>query len=648
MCGIAGFFQFSEGPAQSQLLKAMTDVMAHRGPDGSGQWISEDGRVGLGHRRLSVIDLSPLGAQPMHSGSGRFVISYNGEIYNFRELREDLEARQFVFRGHSDTEVILAACEEWGPLETLKRLNGMFAIALWDQQEQEFLLARDRVGIKPLFYSLTDKGISFGSELRPLVLYQGSMPPISRQGLTEFLRLGYVPCPLSIFEGIEKLAPGNFIRCKPGHASKPEPYWRYDDVVRAGTENSFSDNRDALQALDQQLRRSVASQMVSDVPLGAFLSGGIDSSTVVALMQAQSGRAVKTFSIGFEEEGYNEAVHAAAVARHLQTDHTELTVTERDAMDVIPQVPAIYDEPFADVSQLPTTLVSRLARQDVTVVLSGDGGDELFAGYYRYAFVSSYWKRLQRMPDALRRLAALGLSTPSVAGWDRFFGYASRVLPASMVPALAGQKAHKAASILPSKSLLQLHVRLVSQWANPQSVLHRNWFHPDVLWQGQLDRNDNLSDALQQSVWDAQTYMVDDILTKVDRATMSVGLEARVPLLDHEAVELAWRIPEHMKLRDGGGKWLLKKLLRNYVPAELIDRPKMGFSVPIDSWLRGSLRSWAEDSLESHRLSEQGYFNPNAIRQTWEQHQTGKVDRGGPLWTALVFQQWLESTKSWL
>lgn len=648
MCGIAGAVVAMGSVITPLRLEAMTSAIAHRGPDASGTWISPDGRVGLGHRRLSIIDLSAAGAQPMASASGRYMVSFNGEIYNFASLRRELESLGARFRGNSDTEVMLAAFEYWGVPAALPRLSGMFALAVWDAVEGALCIARDRIGIKPLYYSALGGNLAFASELRPLVVWQGKLPPVSAQGLTEFLRLGYVPGPASIFEGIYKLPPGCFAMFRSGVLSEPIAYWKLAEVVRAGMDHPLTDATQALDALEATLRGAVASHMVSDVPLGAFLSGGIDSSMVVALMQAQSGRPVKTFSIGFNERGYDEAQHAAAVARHLGTEHTELYVTDADARAVIPQLPDIYDEPFADASQIPTFMVSKLTRQHVTVALSGDGGDELFAGYNRYVFVARFWQRLKILPLPLRRLAASVLSSPSPAAWDAFFERAGPLLPSHLVPALPGQKMHKIASILPSRSLLALHGRLVAQWANPKAILNAWWFHDGLLWESQLGRDDTLSDPQQQMVWDAQTYLVDDILTKVDRASMRVGLEARVPLLDHEVVEFAWRIPMSMKLKGGTGKWLLKQLLYRHVPPALVDRPKMGFSVPIDTWLRGSLRDWAQTCLSEDRLNAEGFFNARAVRQTWEQHLRGSIDAGGPLWTLLMFQLWLEKVKKWV
>lgn len=647
MCGIAGVATTWKG-INPDKLDRMRDALAHRGPDGAGSWISGDGRVGLAHRRLSILDLSAAGAQPMHSASGRYSISFNGEIYNFVDLRNELAVVGMSFKGRSDTEVILGACERWGVVKTLLRLDGMFAFALWDAKESTLYLVRDRVGVKPFYYSHHDGELSFASELRPLVNWRGSLPPISKRGLNEFLRLGYVPCPLSIFEGIWKLPPGTYMTWCAGKLSEPQPFWKYTDAVASGQTRAFVDEHSALAELEHVLKASVKRHMVSDVPLGAFLSGGIDSSTVVALMQVQSSRSIKTFSIGFNDAAYDEAKHAARVAAHLGTDHTELYLTDADARDVIPYLPDTYDEPFADVSQIPTMLVSQLARSQVTVALSGDGGDELFAGYNRYIFVSAFWRNLRRLPLSLRRMAACCLRYPSVARWDALFKAAGPLLPRSLRPSLPGQKMHKVAAILPSASLLALHSRLVAQWATPQVALAPDWRAGDFLWQEQLFEDSDLTPPMQQAVWDAQTYMVDDILTKVDRASMRFGLEARVPLLDHTVVETAWRVPEDMKLRGGQGKWLLKQLLYRYVPQTLVDRPKMGFGVPINVWLREGVRDWAETYLDEKRLRNEGYLDADIIRQTWLQHQKGCGDSGGPLWTVLMFQQWLERCKGWL
>lgn len=647
MCGIAGVATLGHGIDPARLIR-MRDALSHRGPDGAGHWLSDDRRIALSHRRLSILDLSLAGAQPMHSASGRYSITFNGEIYNFRDLHRKLKDAGMSFVGHSDTEVILGACEHWGVVQALTRLDGMFAFAIWDAKESVLYLARDRVGIKPLYYSHQGAELSFASELRPLVNWRSSLPPISKRGFNEYMRLGYVPCPLSIFEGIWKLPPGTYMTWHAGQLSEPQAYWRYTDAVARGQASTFVDESSALIELERVLQRSISNHMVSDVPLGAFLSGGIDSSTVVALMQAQSSRPVKTFSIGFNDAGYNEAKHAARVAAHLGTDHTELYVNDSDARAVIPYLSDTYDEPFADVSQIPTILVSQLARSQVKVALSGDGGDELFAGYNRYIFVSSFWRTLQRLPLGLRHMAATCLRYPSMSHWDTFFNTFGPLMPSSLRPSLPGQKMHKVSAILTSASLLALHTRLVAQWATPQAVLSPEWRDEGVLWQEQLLEDSALTPPMQQAVWDAQTYLVDDILVKVDRASMHFGLEARVPLLDHSVIEMAWRVPEAMKLRDGQGKWLIKQLLYKYVPQSMVDRPKMGFGVPIDRWLREGVRDWAEIYLDEKRLKNEGYFDAAVIRQTWQQHQTGACERGGPLWTVLMFEQWLERCKEWL
>lgn len=629
-------------------LERMTRAIAHRGPDGAGVWIADDGCVGFGHRRLSIIDLSPLGAQPMTSHSGRYVITFNGEIYNFAVLRAELERAGAAFRGHSDTEVILAACDSWGINATVRRLAGMFAMALWDTSERALYLVRDRAGIKPLYYAEHNGQLLFGSELRALIAWLGTVPPLSRTGLLEYLRLGYVPGPFSIFDGVKKLPPATILKFSNGRLDQPVLYWSLVSVIEQPVDESLSETA-MLAALDAQLRRAVARHMVSDVPLGAFLSGGIDSSTVVALMQAQSSRPVRTFSIGFRESEYNEAHHAAAVAKSLGTDHTELYLTDADAREVIPALPDIYDEPFADTSQIPTFLVSRLARQHVTVALSGDGGDELFAGYNRYLFVANFWERLCWLPLATRRMLARLLGSVSPQQWDVAFKTLGAVLPGRLRAALPGQKMHKVVAILEADSLLALYRRIISQWGTPELILTY----------GAADGSDVEADlfppltgarhpVVQQMYWDMQTYLVDDLLTKVDRASMARGLEARVPFLDHSVIEFAWRIPLSMKLKDGVGKWILKRLLHQYVPEQIVDRPKMGFGVPVDQWLRGPLRDWAHDRLTPAAIRRHGLLNPELVANTWDEHARGVTDRGGALWTVLMLHMWLERVRQWV
>ncbi|MET4419031.1 asparagine synthase (glutamine-hydrolyzing) [Bradyrhizobium sp. JR18.2] len=582
----------------------------------------------------------------MISASGRYALTYNGEIYNYRELRRELEVKGHRFHGHSDTEVVVAGFEYWGIDETISRCAGMFALAVWDARERELWLVRDRLGIKPLYYSVVNGTLVFASELRPLVVQRGKLPAISLPALAEFLRLGYVPTPLSIFEGVYKLPAGTILKFRDGLAIGPTAYWSISETVARGVSKQRTNEDEVLEELDLRLRRIVAEHMISDVPLGAFLSGGIDSSSVVAIMQAVGGGATKTFSIGFHDPKYNEAQHAARVAAHLQTEHTEFYVSEADAMGVIPLLPDIYDEPFADLSQIPTFLVAKLAGQQVTVALSGDGGDELFGGYNRYLFVSNYWSRLVRVPHSLRRMAAFGLAAPSPSSWDIAFRALNWVLPRHLQPALPGQKIHKAASVLASSTLHELQAKLTSQWENPEAIL---------LPVGTIERatrepltlSEDLSPTAAQMAWDTSTYLVDDVLTKIDRATMRVGVEARVPLLDHRLVEFAWEIPVSFKFREYSGKYILRRLLERYVPRHLYERPKMGFGVPIDRWLRGPLNDWASDWLSSDKGSDD-YIDRKAIAELWQQQQTGGVDRGGQLWTVLMFDLWLERARKWV
>jgi asparagine synthase (glutamine-hydrolysing) len=648
MCGIAGVAGAGRVRVEPDMLQRMTDALAHRGPDGEGCWLSDDGRVGLGHRRLSIIDLSAQGSQPMASASGRFVLSYNGEIYNYLLLRDELAREGYPFRGHSDTEVIVAGCEHWGLQRTIARLAGMFALAIWDRQEKTLSLARDRIGIKPLYYALIDGALVFASELRPIVAWRRSLPEISLRGLAEFLRLGYVPSPLSIFEGVHKLPAATILSFGDGGLTGPRPYWSVSETVAHGFANQRKDEADTLNELDARLGDIVSQHMISDVPLGAFLSGGIDSSVVTALMQARCATSVKTFSIGFDDMAYNEANYAAEVAAHLGTDHTELYVSEADALAVVPSLPDIYDEPFADISQIPTYLVAKLARQRVTVSLSGDGGDELFGGYNRYMFVSNFWRQLSMVPRPLRRLAALGIAAPSPAAWDAAFHLFGPMLPQKLRPSLPGQKMQKVASVLSSASLHELQSRLISQWPHPEVVLASGHGPAECVGLPAPSLVPNLPAAAQQMAWDMSTYLVDDILTKVDRATMGVGLEARVPLLDHRLVEFAWEIPMSMKFRDGSGKYILKRLLERYVPRHLFERPKMGFGIPVDSWLRGPLKEWASTYLSAEGNADNDYLDRAIVAATWKEHLSGRVDRGGPLWTVLMFDIWLQKARQWV
>jgi asparagine synthase (glutamine-hydrolysing) len=658
MCGIAGLIDTHRrlnGDGLRAAARGMSDAMLHRGPDDGGTWHDAEQGIAFGHRRLSIIDLSPAGHQPMASHDGRYVICYNGEIYNFQDLRAELDGKKIPFRGHSDTEVLLAAVVEWGVAETLKRCNGMFAFALWDRIERCLYLSRDRLGEKPLYFGWNAGAFLFGSELKALAAWPGFAPEIDRGALALSLRHNYIPAPYSIYRGIYKLPPATLLRLNPAlQASDPglseiarhfEPYWSAREAAEQGCANPFQgSDDDAVEALDACLRDAVASRMVSDVPVGAFLSGGLDSSTVVALMQAQSSRPVKSFSIGFHEAGYNEAEQAKAVAKHLGTDHTELYVTPQQARDVIPSLPQYYDEPFADSSQIPTFLVSQLAREKVTVSLSGDGGDELFGGYNRYFWAQEIWAKVAWLPRPARKaLGGLIRAVPPGA-WQGLFDIAKPVLPGRLREPRAGEKLHKLARMLGVHGQEAIYNRLVSHWDAPEEVVLGGHEPPTALTDPrQWARLDDFS--LRMMYLDTISYLPDDILTKVDRASMAVSLEARVPLLDHRVVEFAWRLPMHMKVRGGQGKWALRQVLQRYVPRELVERPKMGFGVPIDEWLRGPLRDWAEALLDESRLRREGFFDPAPIRALWAEHLAGRTDWHYDLWDILTFQAWHEASR---
>lgn len=666
MCGVAGFLQISRlSPDDlTAALSRMTDRLLHRGPDDGGAWTDASAGIALGHRRLSILDLSPQGHQPMLSASGRYVIAFNGEIYNHRALRSELETAPAIapgeqgksgllprgekginWRGHSDTEVMLAAFEHWGVPESLARFNGMFAFALWDRRERMLHLARDRFGEKPLYYGWMGNAFLFGSELKALKAHPAWRGEIDRGALSLYMRHSYIPAPYSIYQGVRKLPPAHMLSLPLGAAHQEFPqirsYWSASEVAEAGIRQPFSgDDAAALAALDRLLREAVALRMEADVPLGALLSGGIDSSTVVALMQAQSTRPVKTFSIGFHEKGYNEAEHAGAVARHLGTEHTELYVTPEEAMAVIPRLPEIYDEPFADSSQIPTFLVSQMTRRHVTVALSGDAGDELFGGYNRYLWVQSIWRKAGWMPKPVRAALAYGLTALAPQSWDGILSSLGPALPGRLRAQLPGDKLHKLAGVLACASPEEVYRGLVSHWEPESVVLGAS--EPATALTDRAQWAD-LPDFTQCMMFlDLVSYLPDDILAKVDRASMAVGLEARVPLLDHRVAEFAWHLPLAMKIRQGQGKWILRQVLYNYVPQALIERPKMGFGVPIDAWLRGPLRDWAESLLDESRLRKEGYFDPAPIRRKWAEHLSGQRNWQYHLWDVLMFQAWLD------
>jgi len=656
MCGIAGFLGgvgANDDAGYKALLKNMSDPIAHRGPDASGYWSDVNHKIGLAHRRLAIIDLTHAGHQPMVSQGGRYVIVFNGEIYNHMTLRQELDHSSAClgWRGHSDTETLLAGFNAWGIRETLERTNGMFAIAVWDRQTNKLTLARDRIGEKPLYFGWQGQGSEkvflFGSELKALRAHPRFCNEINRGALSLFLRHSAIPAPHSIYQGISKLLPGTMLSIS---IDNQEPiivtYWSGAKIAMAGVANPISGACEKhIDALELLLKDAVGKQMMADVPIGAFLSGGIDSSTVVALMQAQSVRPIKTFTIGFQEPGYNEAEQAKAVAYHLGTDHTELYVTAEQAMNVIPLLPLIYDEPFSDSSQIPTFLVSQLARQHVTVALSGDAGDELFCGYNRYRMTDNVWRKLCLVPIPLRKILAKVMTQLSPISWDLFLAKVDALLPSPLIFANKGEKIHKLANVLASTSSDAIYLGLVSHWDDPASVVIGG-IEPKTLLTNNSTSLDALSDVQRMMAMDLLTYLPDDILTKVDRASMRVSLETRVPFLDKRVVEFAWRMPQEMKLRNGQTKWALRQVLHRHVPQSLVDRAKMGFGVPIDSWLRGALRPWAEAMLDKSRLEREGFFNPIPIRIKWKEHLSGQRNWQHHLWDVLMFQAWYESQNS--
>jgi asparagine synthase (glutamine-hydrolysing) len=640
MCGIAGMVDWraaTSADALRSIADAMIETVRHRGPDAGDVWVEAEGGVALGQRRLAIIDLSPGGAQPMHSADRRFVITFNGEIYNYRDIRRELQAAGHPMRSDSDTEVLLEACALWGVEAAIERAIGMFAFALWDRKTRSLTLARDRLGIKPLYYAASPERILFASQLKAFRPAPHWKPTIDEDAVVGYLRHAYIAQPRTIYREAEKLAPGHILTLRQGSTSSPKCFWDLRDIAVAGQRRNdpVPDPREAADRLDALLRDSVKLRMIADVPLGAFLSGGIDSSTVVALMQAQSTRAVKTFSIGFHESGYDEAQCAKQVAAHLGTDHTEFYVEPRHALDVIPHLADWFDEPFADPSQIPTYLVSELTRKHVTVALSGDGGDELFAGYNRYVWAERLARAVNLVPRPLRGASAAALRALAPQTWNRLFGF----VPAAWRPALPGDKLHKITTLLDNPQPDAIYRRLVSQWERPEEVAAAGREPRGPMWDPTIARD--FHDLVPRMQFlDMITYLPDDILTKVDRATMAVGLEGRVPLLDHRVVAYSWSLPLEFKLRGGRSKWLLRQVLDRYVPRSLIDRPKMGFGVPIDAWLRGPLREWAESLLAPARLASDGFVRVEPVRRAWREHLEGSRNWQYPLWTVLMLQAW--------
>lgn len=654
MCGFAGCVTFAGGAEGADLagtVRRMVDTLSHRGPDDSGVWLDRAAGLAMGHRRLAIIDLSAEGHQPMTSASERFVIVYNGEIYNFRTLRHELQAVGERFRGHSDTEVLLAAMDRWGLEATLPRLVGMFAFALWDRTSRTLHLVRDRLGKKPLYFGWAGRSFLFGSELKALSEHPSFSAEVDRGALTMYTRYSCVPGARSIYSNIYKLTAGGCVSLRWTEHGWREgrdvlawvrPYWRLRAVAEEGLRRPLGlSEGEAIEQLDDLLSQAVAERLIADVPLGAFLSGGVDSSAVVALMQKQSAQPIQTFTMAFRDAGYDEAADARRVARHLGTDHTELDVSPHEAMEVIPRLAQVYDEPFADESQIPTLLVASLARRKVTVALSGDGGDEAFGGYTRHFLGPRLWRRLRYVPSGVRAYVAATLQAVSPQRWDRLFALPTRVLPRSLRLPAAGDQLHKFARVLTVDSPEAMYLQLISRCDDPQRLVIGGTepLAPLSSW-----REDAASMNLPEVMmcYDGERYLPDDVMVKVDRATMAASLEARAPLLDHRVVEFAWRLPLHMKVRNGQGKWILRQVLRRYVPAALTDRPKHGFRVPIGGWLRGPLRDWAESLLDEDRLEQDGFFDGARVRHLWSEHLAGRRDRSCCIWNILMFQAWHE------
>jgi asparagine synthase (glutamine-hydrolysing) len=677
MCGFAGIFHSQSKKTKGDylnLVSSMSNALRHRGPDSSGQWVDESMGFAFAHRRLAIIDLSFAGHQPMASKLNQYILAFNGEIYNHLEIRTELEAifslssneiASLDWRGYSDTETLLAAFEVWGIEATLKKTVGMFAFALWDTQNKKLHLARDRFGEKPLYYGWTgagdDRAFVFGSELKALRAYPGFNNKVCRQALMQYMRLSVVPAPMSIYEGINKLEPGclltlsavslgNEVRGDAQEGGKEiKQWWSLAQTLSDGEKSQIADESEAVDALDKQLKESIRLQSLADVPLGAFLSGGVDSSTVVAMMQHQSNSPIKTFTIGFDEAGFDESPYARAVAEYLGTDHYEMRVSAQMAQGVIPTLPSMYDEPFADSSQIPTHLVSKAAKEQVTVSLSGDAGDELFGGYNRYFWGPRVWNCLRWMPFTARYALGAAIEVVPVSGWDALAKPVNAILPVRRGIVRAGDKAHNLASRLQHvQNLDDLLKSLATVWHDPADVVRTQEGPSELLPPAPSDALSiegimDLDPVARMMFIDSVTYLPDDILCKVDRAAMACSLETRVPFLDHRVAELAWRLPMHMKVRGTTGKWALRQVLYKYVPKELIERPKAGFAIPLGQWLRGPLRDWAEALLSEQRLQSEGFFYAKPIRTAWIEHLAGTRDHTSKLWTVLMFQAWLEA-----
>lgn len=631
MCGIAGFINQSKSLNAESVITAMTNSLKHRGPDDKDIWLDNESQIALGHRRLAILDLSPAGHQPMHSFNNRYVIVFNGEIYNFRELKKQLQIKKHTFCGHSDTEVILALISEYGLEAALQSMSGMFAFALWDKKAKLLHLARDRIGEKPLYYGMVNNSFVFASELKAICLFPDFNNPISREGINLFLQYGYIPAPHSIYQKIYKLQPGSYLTIQGSalNSHSPKCYWSATKVAEEGISNPLylSDHEAILQA-QTMLNDTVKSRMVSDVPIGAFLSGGIDSSLVTALMQQNSSDKVKTFTIGFHEKNYDEADYARKIAQHLQTDHTEFYVDASQALHVIPQLPTMYDEPFADSSAIPTYLVSKLTRQHTKVCLTGDGGDELFGGYNRYLLGNTLWKKIAPLPYPIRLAIRKLLLSISPTRWHKLLQF--------LQYPMLGDKLHKFASVVALKSPESIYQHLISQWHDTENLLFEHHHSTSLLYQ--IEEMDFIEKMM---ITDTISYLPDDIMVKVDRAGMAASLESRSPFLDHQLIEFIWKLPLNMKVRNHTTKWLLRQVLSKYVPLHLFERPKMGFGIPLDKWLRGPLREWAENLLNQRLIEQQGFLKPGPILTKWHEHLSGRRNWQYQIWTVLMFQAWI-------
>lgn len=639
MCGITGFIDLRRQTTSEQLksnIGKMVNALVHRGPDMGDQWIDPEVGMALGFRRLAVIDLTPTGHQPMTSNDGRFIILFNGEAYNFLKLRKELEVLGHKFKGQSDTEVILEGCVAWGVENTIARIVGMFAFALWDRKERRLWLGRDRLGIKPLYYGKHDNLFLFGSELKALRANSGWKPEIDLNALTSYFRFNYVPTPQSIYKKIHKLEAGTLLSMGVNEEPTLKRYWDLSSLTTQ--DRSITSEEEALEECERLVSNSVKSCLVADVPLGVLLSGGIDSSTVAAFSQVAGGSPVKSFTIGFEQTGFDEAQHAKAVAKHIGTEHRELYVTDSNVLELVPNLVDWYDEPFADASALPTWLVAHMARQEVTVALSGDGGDEVFLGYNRYNMADIAWRTASYTPNTLRQFAAKFATAIPTASWDS----AARIIPQTMRPTLFGDKVYKLASILEETEADGIYRRLVSHWHEPEQLVRNGIEINSREWEDAK----RIKDFTERMAFiDTKTYLPDDVLTKVDRASMSVSLEVRVPLLDHRLVEFAWRLPKKFKISGLSSKRLLRSVLHRHVPRNLVDRPKAGFAVPLDQWLRGPLKDWAESLIDEVRLKREGLLDPIPVRNAWADHLAGRGNAGQALWGVLLFQCWREHWK---